>query len=220
MEKKRTRFALIGVLSLALCLTVGLLGGAAEAKKGKSKGARTFTVAKTTPTAVPLANAVTGQSGVVKVPIGTVGGKRLKGKVISFNGITVTTSSSGGAGYGQNMFVNVAAPNGRGSGLNAPAFDEVVTAQGPTIESANSQGGFCVPDYAPAVPPPPPCTDPDVTLGPPYAGTIQNGGLATFGGISPNGSWIVKVFNGSTTVPVTLNSISVTGGLINALPNS
>lgn len=40
MRSKRSRFALIGILALALCVTVGMLGGAAEAKKKGGGGGK------------------------------------------------------------------------------------------------------------------------------------------------------------------------------------
>ena len=78
MTRKRSRLALVGVLTVALSVTVGLLSGSvADAKKKKSK--RSFTVTKTAPTVIP------GAPGpavvVVKVPIGTIGKKVAKGKV-------------------------------------------------------------------------------------------------------------------------------------------
>jgi hypothetical protein len=218
MKSKRTRLALMGVMALVLSVTVGLVsGGVADAKKKKKKGAKTFAVAKTTPTAIPLANA--GGPGVVKVPIGIVGGKKLKGKVISFSSVTVTTSWSGGPGFGSNpTFATLIAPNGRSVGLVAPAFDGTSAAQGPVTETPDSPASYCTPVGAP---PPPPCNDPDANvLGPAYAGTIGNAGLSNFGGISPNGTWQIKLFNADPAIPATLNSISVNGNLINALPSS
>jgi hypothetical protein len=63
----------------------------------------------------------------------------------------------------------------------------------------------------------PPCSDPDNTLGPPYAGTVGNQNLTNLLGISPLGTWFIKVFNASDN-PATLVSISVTGDLVKALP--
>jgi hypothetical protein len=226
MKSKKSRLALMGVLALALSLTVGLVSGSvADAKKKKGKkGAKSFVVSSTAPTAVPPATPTAGGPSVVKVPIGTVaGGKKLKGKVISLNGVTVTESFSGDAGFANSTFAQIIGPSGRVSGLAGPfpgtsgpgASSE--TSSGPTTETPQSSTTVCVPG---TTPPPPPCTDPDATLGPPYAGTIGNLGLLGQSGASPVGTWFVKVFNFSTSKSVTLNSISVTGNLINALPST
>jgi hypothetical protein len=93
-------------------------------------------------------------------------------------------------------------PNQIGGGNNE-------TTSGPLTETPNSVTALCVPDP----PAQPPCTDPDATLGPPYAGTIGNEGLLNFSGSAATGTWFLKVFN-SGADPVTLNSANVTGGLI------
>src|SRR3954447_4426513 len=100
MRSRRTRLALLGVLALALSVTVGLVSGSvADAKKKKSK--RSFTITKTAPTVIP------GAPGpgevVVKVPIGTIGKKIAKGKVVSLNGVTATTTFTGSPGFASNI---------------------------------------------------------------------------------------------------------------------
>ena len=157
------------MLALALSVTVGLLVGPAEAAKKKGKKGGTVSVSRTAPTAIPLENATTGVDGVASVPL-TVGNKA-KGKVVGADTATVATSWSGGAGFGATTIAQLIAPNGRAVGLFAPAADPNATGSGPTTETPNSPFGFCVPA---AVPPPPPCSDPDNNLGPPYAGTIGN----------------------------------------------
>jgi hypothetical protein len=203
----RSRFALIGVLVLAICVAASLLAGPAEAKKKKKKSANSITVSKTTPTVVPPGDAVANHFGFASAPL-TVG-KKAKGKVVGWDSVTVTTSWSATApDVLDNVFARVKAPNGRTVGLAAPPVDDTATAAGPTTETPNSNIGFCVPD--PTTPPPPPCADPDDTLGPPYAGTIGNTALAFFGGIPAKGTWTVEVLNNNTTSPATLNSVSIT----------
>jgi hypothetical protein len=211
MKSKRSRFALLGVLALALSVTVGLVSGSvADAKKKKSK--RSFTITKTAPTTIPSA-AGPGEV-VVKVPIGTVGKKIAKGKVVSLNGVTATTTLTGSPGFASNVDeVDLIGPTGRVGFLRNPIGNgsNSETVSGPLTETPNSATNICVPD---AAPPPPPCSDPDSTLLPPYAGTIGNTSLLNFSGSGATGTWFIKVFRGSGTDPITLGTVKVTGGLI------
>jgi hypothetical protein len=212
MRNRKSRLTLIGVLALAMTVTVGLVSGSvADAKKKKSK--RSFTVTKTTPTVVPGAS---GPGSVeVKIPIGTVGKKIAKGKVISLNGLIVTTTFSGSAGFADDVFASVQGPSGRQAGLVNPLPNSFgggnnETSSGPLTETPNSAVSACVPDTPP---PPPPCTDPDSTLGPPYVGTVGNESLLNFSGSSARGTFFLKVGNAGAD-PVTVGAVTVTGGLI------
>jgi hypothetical protein len=216
MRKRRSRLTLIGVMALALCVTLGLMVGAADAKKkGKKKSKRSFTVTKTTPTVVPGAP---GPGGVaVKLPIGTVGKKAAKGKVVSLNGVRVTSTFTGAPGFvgSGGTITELVGPSGRDASLvnpvpNNSGTTSTETASGPLTETPNSIVDVCIPS-TPS--PPPPCVDPDATLGPPYSGTVGNSGLLNFSGSSARGTWMLKVFNFGDG-PVTVNSVSVTGGLI------
>jgi hypothetical protein len=210
MRSKRSRFALLGVLALALSVTVGLVSGSVADAKKKSK--RSFTVTKTAPTVIPGAP---GPGGVItKIPIGTLGKKVGKGKVVSLNGVDVTTAFSGSAGFADNVSAQLIGPSGRSAGLLSPVPNQIgggnnETSSGPLKETPNSAVNLCVPDP----PAQPPCADPDATLGPPYVGTVGNEGLLNFSGSRATGTWFLKVFNGGAD-PVTLNSAKVTGGLI------
>jgi hypothetical protein len=211
MKSKRSRIALLGALALVLSVTVGLVSGSvADAKKKKSK--RSFTITKTAPTTIPGAP---GPSvAVVKVPIGTIGKKIAKGKVISLNGVNATTTFSGSPGFASNIDeVQLIGPSGRTAELVNPIGNgsNSETVSGPLTETPNSAVGFCVPS---GTPPPPPCADPDNTLGPPYAGTIGNEGLLNFSGSAAVGTWFIKVVRGAGANPITLGTVSVTGGLI------
>jgi hypothetical protein len=211
MKSKRSRFALLGVLALALSVTVGLASGSvADAKKKKSK--RSFTVTKTAPTIIPGA-AGPGEV-VVKVPIGTIGKKIGKGKVVSLNGVTETTTFSGSPGFASNIDeVDVIGPTGRVGFLRNPIGNgsNSETVSGPLTETPNSAADVCVPD---ASPPPPPCPDPDSTLLSQYVGTIGNTTLLNFSGSGATGTWFIKVFRGAGADPITLGTVKVTGGLI------
>jgi hypothetical protein len=213
MKSKRSRLAFVGLLALVTSVTIGLLGGSvANAAKKKSK--RSFTVTKTAPTVVPGAP---GPNVVVsKIPVGTVAKKVApKGKVVSLNGVTATTTLSGSPGFADDVQAQLLGPSGRTAGLINPLANDQgggnnETVSGPLTETPNSAVGPCIPE-TPA--PPPPCADPDNTLLPPYAGTVGNQGLLNFSGSNPRGTWFIKVFN-TNPDPVTLSSAKVTGGLI------
>jgi hypothetical protein len=152
---------------------------------------------------------------VLKIPIGSVGKKVGKGKVVSLNGVNVTTSFSGSAGFADGVSAVVQAPSGRQAGLINPVPNQTgggnnETVSGPLTETPNSTLGVCVPDNNP---PPPPCADPDNILGPPYIGTVGNSALLNFIGSAVVGTWILKVTNAGPN-PITVNGVSVTGGLI------
>ena len=226
MKSKRSRIALMGVLALAISVTVGLVSGSvADAKKKKAKGAKSFTISKTTGTTIPPRSSATAPNSFVKVPIGTVGGKKLKKKIIGFSTVTVTSTFNGDAGFANSIQATVISPVGRNATLTNPTANSnntpTETVSGPTTETPNSSTLVCVPQSSPPFGfAQPPCSDPDATLGPPYAGTISNAGLAVFEGTKPQGTWFVKLRNTSSTTSATLSSITVTGELINALPTS
>jgi hypothetical protein len=212
MKSKRSRFALLGVLALALSVTVGLVSGSVADAKKKKKSKRSFTITKTAPTVIP--GAPGPAVAVVKVPIGTLGKKIAKGKVVSLNGVNVTTTFTGSAGFASNIGeVDLIGPSGRQAFLTNPIGDgsNSETVSGPLTETPNSTAGVCVPDTPP---PPPPCADPDNFLGPPYAGTIGNESLLNFSGSAAKGTWFIKVIRGAGTDPITLGAVKVTGGLI------
>jgi hypothetical protein len=210
MKSKRSRLALVGALALAISVTVGLVSGSVADAKKKSK--RSFTIANTAATVIP--GAPGPAVAVVKTPIGTIGKKIAKGKVVSLNGVDVTTTFSGSPGFASQIdSVQLIGPSGRVAFLTNPIGNgaNTETSSGPLTETPNSAIGVCVPD---ASPPPPPCPDPDNILGPPYAGTIGNTDLLNFSGSAAVGTWFIKVVRGMGTEPITLNSVKVTGGLI------
>jgi hypothetical protein len=217
MRTRRSRLALLGVLALAMCVMFALTAGAAEAKKkGKKKGAKSVTVSKTTPTAIPAKPTLEGNDTMVSIPL-TVG-KKAKGKVVGWDSLTVTTTFSSGSNQGLvDLGAKVTAPNGRTVFLvNPPPLTGIadITTAGPTTETPNSPFSFCAPE------PTNPCPgglsqDPEATVGPPYAGTVGNSELTKFGGVPARGTWTVKAFN-EGDVPGALNSVSITMTLKNA----
>jgi hypothetical protein len=214
MDQKRSRLAVLGIAALSVCLAVGLASGAAEAKKkGKKKGPKQITVSRTTPTAIPPAPSA-NQASFVQVPL-TVG-KKAKGKVVAPDSVAVTFRLSGPVpppddGDLGHLGLSLTAPNGRQLFLDQPD-DHNAAVMGPLTLSANSSTFACVPQL---VPPPPPCSDPEETLGPPYAGTIGESDLGLFAGLGARGTWTFKVRNNS--VPAySLDSVSLQIPLKNA----
>jgi hypothetical protein len=222
MNAGRSRFALIGVLALAICVAASLLAGTAEAKKKKkTKTVGSITVSRTTPTAVPPAVAPTatsvGSLGFVSVPL-TVGNKA-KGKVVGWDSATLTTTFTGSSPPALgSVFAELTAPNGRTVGtdyettLINPVSDSTSATtgnlvSGPLTETPDSPFKICL--GSPGPPATPPCANPEQTVGPPYAGTVSSNGLAMVNGVPAKGTWTYKVFNGSATTTATLNSVSL-----------
>jgi hypothetical protein len=213
MKRRRSRLALIGMLALAISVTVGLMAGSADAKKkGKKKGAKQVTVSKSTPTAIPAGDATTGIAGVASVPL-TVG-KKAKGMVV--NSVAVTYQLSDPAGFLDDIDPKLIAPNGRRLFIDNPAQffsgGDLLTVMGPLTTTPNSATGYCFPNPAP---PPPGCPsgDLDDTLGPPFAGTAGDVDLALFTGVGAKGTWQFKALNFSTETTHVLNSVRIQIGL-------
>jgi hypothetical protein len=212
MKRRRSRLTLLGVLALAVCVTVGLAGGAdAAKKKGKKKGVKQITVSKTTPTDIPPAPN-DDQDSLTSIPL-TVG-KKAKGKVVSGNSVkaTVTVSDpnfTGTDGDTGHVGLVVQSPSGRQVFLSQPD-DHNIGTLGPITFSPDAATFACVPDTPP---PPPPCSNPEATLGPPYAGTVGEYDLAIFTGVTARGTWNFRVFNDDPTQGVVINSVSLNIGL-------
>jgi hypothetical protein len=206
MKTKRSRLALVGVLALAISVTVGLASGSvAEAKKG---GAKSVTGVGA-PVVAPPAAGPNAPDGVANTLINI--GKKAKGKVVDWASATVTTTFSGSSPTAlSNGAAELIAPNGRTVNLLAPLFGGPgQTSAGPTTETPDTFVNPCFP--GPAQPcPGGQAQNPDALLGPPYVGAVQNAGLAQFGGVPAKGVWTLRVFNGNTTATVTLNAVSLT----------
>jgi hypothetical protein len=241
MSRRRTRGTLIGVLALALCVTVGMTAGVAEAQKKKKKGGGkggTVTVAKTTPTTLPPSIAAQppgcspfvppicttpGTTSLTLVPLAV--GKQAKGKTVDFNSVSVTYSISGAPrsgttpGSASQVQVSLTAPNGRTVPMPPVAFGDLnATTVGPLTVTPNSPNISC--QQVDSSGPTSVCmsnNDPDQTVGPPaWTGTVGNPGLAVLGGIPAAGTWTVRARNFSSAAAATLSNVSLsvktTGG--------
>src|SRR5262245_13431315 len=91
MKSKRSRLALLGVLALAVSVTVGLVSGSlAEAKK---KGGAKSVTAVGVPVTAPAAAGPNAPDGVANSVINV--GKKAKGKVVDWASAQVTTTFTG-----------------------------------------------------------------------------------------------------------------------------
>jgi hypothetical protein len=219
MKGRRSRLALMGVLTLVLALTVGLASGSvADAKKKKKKkGGGSVTVsapATAIPPAVESTPQAEGRAGFVSIPL--MVGNKAKGKVVGWDSVTVTSTFTGSSNQAlQSVSAELTAPNGRTVSLINPVSDFFLTGptggntvSGPLTETPNSPTNICLADPGP--PQNPPCFNPESTVGPPYAGTVGNNGLENFGGVPAKGTWTLKLFNGSATTTAIMNSAVVT----------
>jgi hypothetical protein len=216
MKKKRSAIALVGALTLAVSVTVGLVSGSvADAKKAKhKKGGGTVTVSKTTPTAIPASASGDAPDGSVSVPL--VVGKKAKGKVVGLDALSITTSWTGSTGTAlASVNARLTAPNGRTVGLSSPLFNMAAPTtpqptSGPTTETLNSPVDACFPTTVPLRPcPGGNFRDPAATLGPPYVGTFGDPDLIVLAGVPAKGTWALTLLNSSTTSTATLNSVSL-----------
>lgn len=218
MKQRRSRLALLGVMALALCVTLGLMAGAADAKKkGKKKSAKQVVVAKTTPTAIPAGDGTNQVAGLATVPLNV--GKKAKGKVVNANNLFITYQLSDPAGHLDDIDLKLFAPNGRAIFLDNPsqffgAAGTTLTVVGPLTLTPNSGTDYCFPN---PTPPPPGCPagDPDANLGPPFAGTARDFDLEHFAGVPARRTWTLKVLNFSTETTHVLNSFRMQLGLVN-----
>jgi hypothetical protein len=190
MRSKRSRIALMGVLALALSVTVGVVTGAEAAKKKKSNKA-SFSQTKTVNVAIPDDVAV-GASVPVRTNITL--GKKFKGKVVTdVNAIVQTTGNIAGAAADLNA--KLSAPNGR----TVIMFESVGDISlGPWKLDDDTRTQICDQVVPPA------CTDPDATLNRPFAGTSNLNDddddvrpLSTLNGVGMKGNWTLTIYDGA-----------------------
>ena len=216
MKARRPRLAPLGVLALALCVTLGLMAAAADAKKkGKKKSAKQVTVSRTTPTPIPAGDSTDEVAGVASIPLNV--GKKAKGKVVKK--VAVTYQASDPAGALDDLEFKLIAPNGRRLFVDNPSaffgIGDTLAVIGPLTTTPDSPVGYCFPN---PTPPPAGCPagDPDNTLGPPFAGTAGDVDLALFSGAGARGTWTFKALNFSTASTHVLDSVRVQIGLQSA----
>jgi hypothetical protein len=198
MRSKRSRFALIGMLVLALSVTVGLVSGSvADAKKKKKKNANVVTVSNNTPRAVPDRPAGPNtQFGRLDTNL-TVG-KKFKGR--SVGSLELTFQTTGDSPNSANdLEFDIIAPNGYRLPWNWT--DNSFSGQniGPLTITPNSPFRTCTD--------PNPCSNPFSTLHEPYAGTVGDNTFQWFRGLPMKGTWQVVFFDDASGKNYVVNSV-------------
>ena len=196
ISRSHNRLALLGILTLVLCLAAGMtLGGSAQAKK-KKKSANVFR-AQVSPNAAVPEYPGTGHATPVLSTI-TVG-KKFKGKTVADVNVTGLTTTGSGSGAASDLFFKLIGPSGRTVQLIGSFF------QGSGIGDQNI-GPLTIDDDSPVSicdSSTPTCRDPSQTLLQPFAGTANEnglgtqgtGGLKTFRGVGMRGAWTLEVFD-------------------------
>jgi len=200
MKSKRSRLAIVGVLTLALTATVGLTAGDAAAKKKKKKSATVASVSNTTPRAIPDrppgANTVEGRLDTVL----TVG-KKFKGKTVGTLEVTFQTTGDS-TDSASDIEIDITAPNGYR--LPGDWWDNSIGGQsiGPLTVTPNSPVRTCNSAT-------PPCGDPFETLNRPFAGTVGDNTFQWFRGLPMRGNWTVTARDDSSAETSVLNSVAL-----------
>jgi len=192
MRTRRTRVAIVGVLTLALSVTAGL-GVSAEAKKKKKKQPSTASFSKTLATNLAIPDYPGVNPAIALRSDITVGGKKFKGKEVTDVNVTVQTTGNL-AGAAADLNAKLSAPNGRTFILFDGVGDQSI---GPWKMDDDTRTQICDRDQATL-----PCVDPDSTLNRPFAGTSNLNDddddvrpLATFNGVSMKGNWTLTLFD-------------------------
>ena len=172
-------------------------GGVATAAKGKKRAAKTVKVAngksRAIPDAIPGVTTIWGQ-----LPTPLQVSKRFKGRRVDDVRLTVRTTGLAAGSAGDLLF-RITAPNGRTIDIAAVFSGQSI---GPLTVTANSRTRICNNN-------PPPCSDPDATLFPPYFGTVGDPNLALLQGAPVSGRWVVTVYDQNTGDLSTLNSVGL-----------
>ena len=194
VRSKRSRFALFGVLMLALSATIGLTAGSAQAKKLKP-----FDEQLAVNAAIPD-DAATGFSQPLISTI-EVGKKYKKRKVADVNVTNLQTSGST-AGAANDLWALLSSPNGRTIVLFAEVGPAENVNLGPWTLDDDTNISLCDD---------PPCENPYQQLNPPYAGTsnllhnnqdngddLSTGPLSNFDGTRMRGTWTLTIWDENT----------------------
>jgi hypothetical protein len=203
----RWRLTTLGILTLALCIAVGMmLGASAQAKKKHKKTASVFQ-AQVSPNAAIPEYPGTGNATPVLSTIAV--GKKFKGKTVGDVNLTGIQTTGSGPGAANDLFFKLIAPNNRtvrvignfsaGSGIGDVSI-------GPFTIDDDSPVSICDSNTLN-------CRDPSKTLIQPFAGTANEqglgsggtGGLKAFRGVPMKGTWTFEVFdtdNGGNTTSV------------------
>ena len=180
MRSKRSRLALVGVLALALCATMGITAGAAEAKKKVNRTCQA--------TAIPDAIATPGPDIWGQTVCELKLGKKFKGLQVGrveLRNISFTGTEPGAI---DDTVMRLQSPQGNVEPVIRPFTGAPpLTAIGPYTAKQNTNITACSG---------PPCGDPFATATPPYANVaIQDTGFHEFIGDRVKGSWRLFLFD-------------------------
>jgi hypothetical protein len=190
MKWKRSRLGLLGMLALALTVTVGMTAGVADAKKKKGKKGGQVTV---TGPATAIPPAVGGIGSLTDIPLRV--GKKAKGMVVANGSVDFTGTFSGPAGFGDDIEVELVGPDGLAIDLDWPEDDETGLV-GPLTWTPHSHFFLC-PSLAVM---PQPCNNPKHNIIRPYIGLVSSPLLALFYGTPAFGNWHLLVVNTGPTI--------------------
>jgi hypothetical protein len=197
---KRSRVALLGVMTVVLSVTVGLVSGSVAGAKKKKKISNVATVSKAVNVQVPdRTGGATGQYGRLDTVL-TVG-KKFKGRKVESVELTVQTTGDSADSAGDMQF-DIIAPNGYR--LPGDWWDNGLGGQsiGPLTIGPNSPVRTCNTAT-------PPCTNPFATLNRPFVGTVGDNTFAWLRGLPMRGDWTVATLDtgiGSTSI---VNSVGL-----------
>lgn len=189
MSKAKARFALVGVLALALSVTAGLAVTADAAKKKKKKTPSVAKLTKAVNAAVP--DDVAGDGPHPALLSTQTISKKFKGKVVGDVNVTFRTTGDA-VGSANDLKVRISAPNGRTVQLYNGIGGSIASI-GPLTLDDDTRTLMCNDDVLS-------CEDPDATLLQPFAGRAAGDEegyveLARLNGVPMRGNWTLTVFD-------------------------
>jgi hypothetical protein len=201
MTRKRSRLVLLGVMTVVLSVTGGLVSGSvADAKKKKKKTANVASVSNATSRAIP--DATPGASGVDgRLDTVLTVGKKFKGRTVGTLELTFQTTGDA-VNSANDIRIDITAPNGYR--LPGNWWDNSIGGQsiGPLTITPNSPLRTCNSAT-------PPCSDPFSTLNRPFAGTVGDNTFAWFRGLPMRGDWTITALDETNTKTSILNSVAL-----------
>lgn len=178
--------AVVACIALLGC---ALFAGTADAKKKKkSKPATCAVTAQATGGAIPDRPPGNSFFGFLNVPV-AVNNNACKSSTVTNVDLTYQTTGAT-AVAAADIFVRLQAPDGRtyeisGNGFSGQNVGPVTFTQHTRIQTCPGA----------AVPPPPPCSDPDAALNAPFLGTARDTDLGLYFGAPVNGNWLVTFYD-------------------------
>jgi hypothetical protein len=196
----------LSVFAVVACLAVlggVMFGGVAAAKKKKSKAAvLTRTLNAPIPDRAASSPGINPPWGKLAVPLEV--SKKFKGKTVGSLQLSYQTTGATPIAA-SDISVRLTAPAGRTYNVESNGFSG--QSIGPVTFIPNSPVETC---HGSSMPPPPPCSDPNSNLNPPYQGVAGEPNLTLFEGLKMRGTWTVTFFDTGHIDTSTLNTVSLT----------